>query len=508
VPLLALILLTQPCYPDTPQLIGTIHADTAYVLYGQDLVPLSDQNGDGTSELLVYNGNGSTYLFCGGEVFDSTTYMRFDSTNAWGGDLGDINGDGYADFALLGRSQYRWKMNVYFGGPLLDTVRDLWYGSDDYPPCLWPQRTSDLNRNGSDEVIIDGCMDDVQIYELDEDTDSLPDLVLHDLVFPPLVTGNWAAQMTLGDFNGDGLQDLAVAQTPHTSSSGEKGRIHVFWGGPGFDSVPDLTIIRRGDKNWEATQFGRVMTSPGDLNADGFDDLFVAAGTGDDTSWVYFGGAVMDTLPDLVRVGFVNHAVPAGDINRDGYDDLMTSMDWPVSTAGQVFIFYGGPSFDLVPDILINNWDDSEYQIRFGMAIAGLGDFNGDGVDDFAFSAIDGHDKGVVYIYSGTGEPTAVGDDPETIPSSFTLYQNYPNPFNPSTTISFELKRRSHVTLTILNMLGQEVAHLVNREMAAGAHSVRWDGTTDDGTPVASGVYLYRLTAGNFVQSRKMELVR
>jgi hypothetical protein len=369
-------------------------------------------------------------------------------------------------------------------------------------------RTQDLNRNGTDEVIIVPCgYDEVQIYELGANWDSLPDMVLHDLVLPPLKTGNWARQIALGDFNGDGLQDLAVAQVPQVSS-GEKGRIHIFWGGPEFDSVPDLTIFRRGANTVEAVEFGTVMTCPGDLNADGFDDLFVASDFADDTAWVYYGGSPMDTNPDLVMWGWVTHAAPAGDINRDGYDDLITSCDFSFSDAGRVLIFYGGPSFDSLPDARVNNWDFPYYMDHFGMAIAGLGDFNGDGVDDFAISALDALSRGVVLIYSGTGEPTDVADNEENLPTSFVLHQNYPNPFNPSTTISFDLTRRTHVNLVVLNVLGQEVAHLVDREMAAGSHLVEWNGRSGAGEEVASGVYLYKLTAGDFVETRKMVLVK
>ena len=486
--LLVFFLAVADCHAAEPELLGTIHADTAYVLYGSWLIPLSDQNGDGRSELLVGNAHGSTYLFCGGQPFDTSICMRFDSTNAQGVDLGDINDDGFADLMIKGRSPYRGKMNVYLGGPLLDTVRDFWYGSDLDLPCLWPMRTTDLNRNGTDEVIIVPCgMDEVQVYELDGNLDSLPDLVLHDLVLPPLETGNWAAQVALGDFNGDGLQDLAVAQTTH-NSSGENGRIHIFWGSPEFDSVPDQEIIRRGENKYEFTQFGRVMTCPGDLNADGFDDLFVASGTADDTAWVYLGGAEMDTVPGVVMWGYVNHAAPAGDINHDGYDDLITSIDWPSSSDGQVFIFYGGPSFDSLPDIRINNWDDTVYQINFGMAIVGLGDFNGDGVDDFAFSAVDTHYKGVVYIYSGTGEPTDVPDDTKGLPTSFTLRQNYPNPFNPSTTIEFTIPRRGRIKITVVDVLGQQVAVLTDGVMSSGQHTIVW-GNEDAIGELASGVY-------------------
>jgi hypothetical protein len=83
------------------------------------------------------------------------------------------------------------------------------------------------------------------------------------------------------------------------------------------------------------------------------------------------------------------------------------------------------------------------------------------------------------------------------------LHQNYPNPFNPSTTISYELPARSHVTLKVFNVLGQEAATLENGEVQAGRHQVRWNA---DGLP--SGMYFYQLRANSFMETRKMLLLQ
>lgn len=93
-------------------------------------------------------------------------------------------------------------------------------------------------------------------------------------------------------------------------------------------------------------------------------------------------------------------------------------------------------------------------------------------------------------------------------PLSYQLFQNYPNPFNPETVISFELPQKQFVTLTVYNILGQEVAQLVNSERSAGHHTVRWDGKDLLGRQVATGFYLYRIKAGEFEQTKKMLLVR
>ncbi|MDX9856182.1 MAG: T9SS type A sorting domain-containing protein [candidate division Zixibacteria bacterium] len=90
-----------------------------------------------------------------------------------------------------------------------------------------------------------------------------------------------------------------------------------------------------------------------------------------------------------------------------------------------------------------------------------------------------------------------------SLPTSFALAQNYPNPFNPSTEISFSLPNASDVRLEVFNVLGQSVAILVDGRVEAGTHSVRWDASNS-----ASGVYLYRIQAGEFTDTRKMMLLK
>lgn len=106
--------------------------------------------------------------------------------------------------------------------------------------------------------------------------------------------------------------------------------------------------------------------------------------------------------------------------------------------------------------------------------------------------------------------PGAVSElDDLPLPTDYALEQNYPNPFNPTTTIQFALPERAHVTLDVFNVLGQRVRTLVNEELAAGTYNPEFDGTSDGGTPLASGLYFYRLqTSTDYVETRKMVLVK
>lgn len=98
------------------------------------------------------------------------------------------------------------------------------------------------------------------------------------------------------------------------------------------------------------------------------------------------------------------------------------------------------------------------------------------------------------------------GDD--QIPVAFELRQNYPNPFNPETVIEYSLASEEFVNLSIYNTLGQRVATLVDWQEPAGWHSVRWNGTDDEGLPVSSGIYLYVIRTLKNVEKRKMVLLK
>ncbi|MCH7819969.1 MAG: T9SS type A sorting domain-containing protein, partial [Candidatus Marinimicrobia bacterium] len=106
-----------------------------------------------------------------------------------------------------------------------------------------------------------------------------------------------------------------------------------------------------------------------------------------------------------------------------------------------------------------------------------------------------------------------IGTEPiALLPQKFSLLQNYPNPFNPVTEIGYELPEPAYVRLTIYNLLGQELSTIVDNQQDAGFHTATWFGRNNNGMSLASGVYIYKLTARtptkSFEQVRKMVLLR
>lgn len=109
----------------------------------------------------------------------------------------------------------------------------------------------------------------------------------------------------------------------------------------------------------------------------------------------------------------------------------------------------------------------------------------------------------VIYVAKVEFDNPAVGVEDENLPNGFALSQNYPNPFNPSTSISFMMAQTSKVSLKVYDMMGSEVATLVDGVIEAGSHTVNFDASN-----LASGMYIYKLASGNFVETKKMMLLK
>jgi hypothetical protein len=131
-------------------------------------------------------------------------------------------------------------------------------------------------------------------------------------------------------------------------------------------------------------------------------------------------------------------------------------------------------------------------------------DFDGDGDLDLAVENFDnnGTAGNTVSVFINQTVSSSATDEP-ILPKIYSLEQNYPNPFNPKTKIQFTIVNRQLTIVTVYDVLGREVATLVNEVKGRGTHAVQFDGSN-----LASGVYFYRLTAGNFVQTRKLLLLR
>ncbi len=279
--------------------------------------------------------------------------------------LGDINGDNYDDWAVglpasanyKSNEQYTGAIHIYFGGP----------------------------------------------DRLESETPA--DMVMYGSAGEQLGLNLTAA----GDVNGDGFDDFLcyIYEKPEGGTPGAKW--YLYFGGNPLDTIVDLKIskldIHEGYDNF--------VSSAGDVNNDGYDDILLSVETrywAPDTAhvYVYYGGAAMDNIPDVILTGrfdspissndgavYFGKARGAGDVNNDGYDDVI------VKAYDGAELFFGGANMDAERDLFYNDWDGPSFGTRPDVKAAG--DVNNDGYDDVLLTVPFG--TKTAYIFYGLEFP-------------------------------------------------------------------------------------------------------
>jgi len=338
----------------------------------------------------------------------------------------------------------------------------------------------------------------------------------------------------LGDVNGDGINDFGIGLVDYKRESNSSGGVYVFAGRDFSESGDTLrtpiAILEPNPLEGQTTFAFGAQISGGDFDGDGFNDVAVLTdqGTGSPTLptiTIFKGGEEMDTEPDYFLY------VTPNDVGSFGSDTLSSFfgaiIEFMPKNEGENYqdLYFTPGGFSNYPDAVIFQGTDGTPSTTpaFTLAEAGatptgtgvflrtkpaVGDFNQDGFYDVAITKqFDGRDALVssrVLIFSPHSEIQVASEIELENPLEYRLSQNYPNPFNPSTTIEFRLGESSIVTLKVFDVLGREVATLVNNQkLSAGVQNVQFDATS-----LASGVYIYRLEAGGFSQTRKMMLVK
>jgi len=335
--------------------------------------------------------------------------------------IGDVNGDGCDDFltsnrAEVGSSALQGHVLLFYGGNPPDTIPDMVF-QNPYPYGHFGrhlENVGDVNGDGSVDFTIQGIyvednIDRVFIYYGGTSLDTIPDVVLTELTYEDAFGFTIEG---IGDVNGDGYDDVAV-QAANYPWPYSRGKVWIYFGGNPMDSIADWQL-----QGYHHTgQFGKSIAGKGDLNDDGYDDFAIYEWTGYPQGaitnfYIYFGSAVLDTIPDLTIHG--ENYYPEYDIsdptamipNLDGSPYASLIIMAPGTENG--LIFKGGNPMDTIPDVVLQGFDPDPP--GYDMNVSVVGDVNGDGYDDIIASQTGAYGYGgLVLVYLGspwmTGQP-------------------------------------------------------------------------------------------------------
>ena len=447
---------------------GYILTDTTFALLGQHLENLGDMNNDGFDDLGFYNktkdDTGSVYMqmgiLLGGNPCDTIPDYVFtfalslfdDTIGAYIRRLGDINGDGYDDAALIlgpreGSYVYWFNFYLIYGEDFEMTYLCRYPRSQDMYGSANIRGIGDVNNDGFDDFIIGYGIGEEYTYRNllyfgDTLIDSIPNIVINDYIDHPIL--NTAGGIACGDWNGDGFDDF-IGNCCSDVSQG----LGIWYGGDTLELHPQMFA------EYYSGLGGFRKYGYGDLNNDGCEDMVIGLhwyGGDDGRAYIYLGcenGTCDYNIEAPYIAGGMGWSVVVGDFNNDGFDDAALGSPW-------------------------ENWVPSSPD----------------------------NDKGMVFVYAGNdslAETTVVVDDNYILSVSEVVFKAYPNPFNPE--INFEIKSKylNDLRVKIYNVKGQlvETINVKERNFAWKAKDT------------ASGIYFCKLVKNHkILEVKKVTLMK
>jgi len=428
--ILFVFVFITPGYAVDWQLSWTATGEAAGDYFGMSVSKAGDVNGDGYDDVIVGGPDARrAYIYYGGALMDNTpdVVMDGEAGNGFGVSVskaGDVNGDGYDDVIVgddfnnaggfkAGRAY------IYYGGASMDNTPDVIMtgqaAEDQFGISV--STAGDVNNDGYSDVIVGGNGNDAggadagraYIYYGSASMDDVADVTMTGQAAGDNF-GSWVR--TAGDVNGDGYCDVIVGGNGNDAGGADAGRAYIYYGGASMDDVADVTMTGEA----AGDQFGRSVSTAGDVNNDGYSDVIVGAlyndagGADAGRAYIYYGGASMDNTPDLTMTGEAagdnfGSVSTAGDVNGDEYDDVIVGAwynDAGGANAGRAYIYYGGASVDNTPDVIMTGEAAGDNFGYRGPSTAG--DVNGDEYDDVIVGArsndTGGSNAGKAYIYS------------------------------------------------------------------------------------------------------------
>jgi hypothetical protein len=417
-----------------------------FAFFGYSVSTAGDVNGDGYGDIIV-----GAYGFTNGETDEGKAYVYFGSStglpssadwtdvsnqvSAFFGrsvaTAGDVNGDGFSEI-IVGAMQYdNGQSNE--GGAFLyqgyaDGLRETvnWTYEINQVGAYFGLSVSsagDVNGDGFSDVIVGAPIFD------DGETNEGSAFVFHGSAAGLSTFPNWTAEgnqlgvhfgievSTAGDVNGDGYSDVIIGAYLYTNGESEEGRAFVFLGSAsGLSDSADWTA----ESNQSDSEFGRDVSTAGDVNGDGYSEVIVGANKfmngqiQEGRAFVYYGSEaglsdsanwISESNQLFARYG--TSVSSAGDVNGDGYSDVIVGASWydnGLNDEGGAFVYHGSSSGLGLTAIWIA--EGNFPYANFGMSVSGAGDVNGDGYSDVIVGAgyEDGGQaqEGKAYLYKGS----------------------------------------------------------------------------------------------------------
>lgn len=434
-----------------------------------------DVNNDGKLDMCVTNYGQRRFLYTnnGDGTFTKITAGAFvnDVSPSISSNWGDYNNDGRADVFVANAGQITWPNFFYRndGGNNLTKITDLNVSID--TGKSFSGSWGDFNNDGYLDLYV--ANDEFRnSYLYKNNGDATFTRILHG---PVATEGFYSACGTWADFNNDGWLDLFISRWQNQNN------YLYFNNGDGtFSKVTTGNIV-----NDAGNSFG---CSTADYDNDGDLDLFVA-NINNENNFLYRNNATNENTNKWISIKCVGtisnrsaigarvyvraniNGTPVGQIR-----EVSSQMGYNSQNDARSHFGLGGAS---VIDTIKVTWPSGSVN---------------------TFTNINPNQFVTITENQGMTEIT---EKKTELASAFKLYQNYPNPFNPATKINYELRVTNYVKLSVYNSAGRQVAALVNKRQAAGSYVSEFDGSN-----LASGVYFYKLQAGDFSETKKMVLIR